>query len=496
MAGFAELHLTGAVGAALEALGYRADAPEVRDVVPTAARGHNLLLVAPPAAVHAVPALAGAVVHAAGGGEGLRLLVLTPETGIAGFRRAVVPLAAAAGLRVHAATTPARAARRLRDGSADLLITTPDNALALLERSALKGSQLRTLFLAWPEQYADLDALAPLMGEIAKDTQRIIHTADSAQVTDLVERYARRAHTVGVDPAGAPVAPLAGTVRTVIVAESGRDEALRAVIEMLDPERVNVWAADAGARRDAEAALAPVDATAVVSTGDAASGGLVIAYDLPTRARLEQLLTAGEVVMLLPPHAEPWLAGLVRGRRPLRPADLLDRARDEAARRRGLVSQRIEAGVPPEALYALAPLFERYDGAEVAGALYELWHAAAAQQPASAPVPVVMPASETGKMWVGVGSIDGVTPNDLVAALVKDLKFERSRIGKIEIREKFSLVELPASDVEAVAAGLTGKSVRRRRVVARADRGATPRGDTPRGDRARSAAPRKPRPRP
>ncbi|HEU5359286.1 MAG TPA: DbpA RNA binding domain-containing protein, partial [Gemmatimonadales bacterium] len=195
------------------------------------------------------------------------------------------------------------------------------------------------------------------------------------------------------------------------------------------------------------------------------------------------------------PHAEPWLSGVVRGRRPLRLTDTLDRARDEAARSRAQVVARIDAGVPAGALFALAPLFERYDGAEVAGALYELWGAAMAARPAAAPAPVVMPASETGRMWVGVGSIDGVTPNDLVAALVKDLKFERSRIGKIEIREKFSLVELPASDIEKVAAALTGKSVRRRRVVARADRGATPRGESAGSGRPRPAGPRKPRPR-
>lgn len=489
MAGFAELHLTGALGAALESLGYRADAAEVRDVVPTAARGHNLVLVAPPSAVHSVPALAGAVAHAAADGEGFRLLVLAPESGIAGFRRAILPFAEAAGLRLHAGSTPARAARRLRDGSADVLITTPDNALALLERSALKGTALRTLFLAWPEQFAEVDALAPLMGEVPKDTQRIIHTAAPEQVTELVERYARRAHTVGVDSNAVPVTPLPGTVRTVIVAESGRDEALRAVVEMLDPETINVWAADEGACADAAGALTAVGAIATVSTGDAAAGGLVIAYDLPTRPRLEQLMTAGEVVALVPPHAEPWFAGLVRTRRPLRLNDVLDKAQGEAARRRGLVSARIEGGVAPGALFALAPLFERYDGAAVAGALYELWCAAGTAQPAVAAAPVVMPASEVGKMWVGVGSIDGVTPNDLVAALVKDLKFERSRIGKIEIREKFSLVELPATDVESVAAGLTGKSVRKRRVVARADRGATPRGDAPRGARP----PRKPR---
>lgn len=495
MAGFAELHLTGALGAALESLGYRADAPEVRDVVPTAARGHNLVFVAPPAPIHAVPALAGAVAHAAAGGEGLRLLVLAPESGIAGFRRALLPLAGAAGLRIHAATTPARASRRLRDGSADILITTPDNALALVERSALKAPALRTLFLAWPEQFADLELLAPLMGEVAKDTQRIIHSADPVQVADVSERYARRAHTVGVAAAESPVAPLAGPVRTVIVAESARAEALRGILEALDPETVNVWAADEGTRSEAVSALAAVDAGATVTTGDVAAGGLVIAYDLPTRGRLEQLLTAGEVVLLVPPHAEPWLGGLVRGRRPLRLADSLDRARDDAARHRAQVTARIDAGVAPGALFALAPLFERYDGAEVAGALYELWCTAAADRPAAAPAPVVMPVSETGKMWVGVGSIDGVTPNDLVAALVKDLKFERSRIGKIEIREKFSLVELPAGDVETVAAALTGKSVRRRRVVARADRGATPRGEGAGSGRPRPTGPRKPRPR-
>ena len=125
----------------------------------------------------------------------------------------------------------------------------------------------------------------------------------------------------------------------------------------------------------------------------------------------------------------------------------------------------------------------------MAAALYELWRtvptgAGAAAAPAAPPV--VMPASEVAKMWVGIGSMDNATANDLVAALVKDLKYDRTRIGKIEIREKFSLVELPATDVEAVSAALTGKSVRRRRVIARADRGTTPRSDAP-------SRPRKPR---
>ena len=481
VAGFAEWHVSGAVGAVLESLGVSAESAEVRDIVPTAARGHNLVFVAPPAAVHAVPALAGVLSHAAREGKGLRALIVTPLAGLVGFERTVLPLAAAAGLDVHAAASAARAARRLRDGSVGVLITTPDTALALLERAALKLEGLRSLVLAWPEQLGEGEALAPLMAEVPKDAQRVLHTADAAAVTGLVERYARRAHTVGVGTGPIALAPI-GPVRTVAVAESARGNALREVLEALDPEQVAVWVANESSAAEARMALAGSGAVAVTG-GEIAPGGTIVAYDLPSRDRLEQLVASGEVVLLVPPQGEAWVTQNTRGRRPLRIADALESAKSAAAERRRKVAARIEDGIPDGALYELAPLFERHDATRVAGALYELWRTAAVSGGA-VPTPVVMPVTETGKMWVGIGSIDKVTPNDLVAALVKDLKVDRSRIGKIEIREKFSLVELPAPDVERIAAALTGKSVRRRRIIARADRGATPRGDRPRKPRA------------
>jgi ATP-dependent RNA helicase DeaD len=74
---------------------------------------------------------------------------------------------------------------------------------------------------------------------------------------------------------------------------------------------------------------------------------------------------------------------------------------------------------------------------------------------------------------VGAGKKDGVTPNDLVAVLTKELKVNREKIGRIELRDSFSLIEIPSAEAEQVARGLNGATIRRRRVTARVDRGRT-----------------------
>ena len=80
-----------------------------------------------------------------------------------------------------------------------------------------------------------------------------------------------------------------------------------------------------------------------------------------------------------------------------------------------------------------------------------------------------MPA--TTKIYVGVGRKDGATANDLVAVLTKELRVNREKIGRVELRDAYSLVELPAEEAERIAGALTGKTIRRKRVTARVDRG-------------------------
>ena len=69
------------------------------------------------------------------------------------------------------------------------------------------------------------------------------------------------------------------------------------------------------------------------------------------------------------------------------------------------------------------------------------------------------------------GQGDGATPNDLVAVLTKAVRVARKKIGRIELREAYSLVELPAQEAEQIASALNGVTIRRKRVVARIDRG-------------------------
>jgi len=168
-------------------------------------------------------------------------------------------------------------------------------------------------------------------------------------------------------------------------------------------------------------------------------------------------------------------------RRPLRVTGALDGVMTAAAARRAAVARALETGTPDRALLTLAPLFERHDPSAVAAALYELWTSAAGAAPA--PLPDI-PA--TARVYVGVGKKDGATVNDLVAVLTKEVRLERGKIGRVELRDAYALVEVPAQEAERVASALNGTTIRRRRVTARVDRGVPARGAS-----ARPAAPRR-----
>jgi ATP-dependent RNA helicase DeaD len=455
------IQLRPALAAALDRLG-PGDSAAARDALPTAARGHNLVLAVPPAPAYAAPALAGLLERL---GEGRRALLLTPAAQLTEWGGLAHRLAADTGLRIQVAQGTARALRRMRAEGVDLLIATPETALSLQRRSGLGVESLVGILLAWPESWEDEASLAPLMQDLGKDVQRIVVTALPGRAADLVERYARRALTLGGHDGPAPEP--AGPVRTVAVPWDRRTSALADLVELLDPASLVVWTADRGRHEEIGRYVAAGDPEVHVVIGDAPKASVVLAFDPPGPERLRQLLGAGEVVLLVPPDTAGYVEGIAAPRRPVRLPGLLDAVTSEAGARRAAIVRAIEGGRPDRALLTLAPLFERHDPTTVAAALFELWTTAGASVPAAVPD---IPA--TARVFVGVGKKDGATVNDLVAVLTKEVRYDRQRIGRVELRDAFALVEIPAQDAERVAAALNGLSIRRKRITARVDRGA------------------------
>lgn len=444
---------------------------DLREIAPTAARGHNIVLVTPPSPAYIAPVLGGVLDTLRDGRRGLLLCPAAEvdEWGAVAYARAGASAGAAAGTpRIQVAHGTARAGRQLLAGGADLLIAAPDTASALLQRAALKAESLASLILAWPETWADEadDLLAPLMQDLPKESQRLIVTSAPERVQALVERYARKALTVGLSAPDTPAVAPAGPVRTVVVPWHRRVAALADLLEILDPASLVVWTADT-TRHDEIGRAVPLAAPGIqVVTGDAPAAEVVVAFDLPTPDRLRQLLAAGEVILLVPPSASAYVDRIAAPCRPLRLPGALETATTAAGVRRAAVVRALEAGHPDHALLALAPLFERYDPAAVAAALFDLWTAADRNLPP--PIPDI---AATARVYLGLGKKDGVTVNDVVGTLTKEVRVERTKIGKIELRDAYTLIELPAQEAEAIARALNGTTIRRKRVTARIDRG-------------------------
>jgi ATP-dependent RNA helicase DeaD len=487
---------------------------ELKGTLPTVERGHNVVLVLPPS-----PAAARPVIETLVGrlGNGVRGLMLVPPAAVGEWGRLAYAAAEGRGLRVEAALTSSRALRELRSSSLDLLVAPPATVLELIERSALKPDQLGVLLLAQPETWSEHPVLTPLMQDLAEDAQRIIITSDPGAAEDLIERYARKALLGGMHAASA-----SGPVRAVATRWAGRGQALADLFQLLDPVTASIWIADDADRPSVEAAV-QVDGTNVqVVTGDIPAADLIVAWDLPSPVRLAQMVEAGDTVLLMPPGTEGYVQRLASSARGLRLPGFMEQLAASTADERLQIRAELESGDPSASLLSLAPLFERHEPARVAAALYALWRKAqlrgrhdvrtsglhegredARAQDLHEGSPDHLEAMTTGrpplgqpgptaKIWVSVGKREGVTPADLVGALTRELKVDRAGIGRIELRDGFSLIELPAHEAERIAQALSGKTIRRIRVSARLDRGQSAGERGPSGNRDRQGSRERP----
>jgi len=186
------------------------------------------------------------------------------------------------------------------------------------------------------------------------------------------------------------------------------------------------------------------------------------------------LTGAGDVILLVPPGTERHVARIAPGSTPLQLVSPATAAAEHDAGLRAQIAAVIAKGDDAAALYALGPLFEQCDAQRVAAALFGLWRGTLSVPDAPAPSRLAPPAADTGgiaKIWIGAGKKDDATVGDFVAVLIKEAGMERAKIGRIELRDTFALVEVPAADAEGIVQRLTGMTIRKRKLSARVDRG-------------------------
>ena len=157
---------------------------------------------------------------------------------------------------------------------------------------------------------------------------------------------------------------------------------------------------------------------------------------------------------------------------------------DEVAAFRARVSEAIEQQDLASGALLLAPLIEAHGAPRVAGALAGLLRATdradtSAEAPAAdRPAPRSDASAERAtrptwtRVFVGVGKRDDAGPGDLVGAITGETGAAGGQIGRIDIRQNFTLVDVDSLVADEVVRGLDGRMIKGRQVVARLDRGA------------------------
>ena len=354
--------------------------------------------------------------------------------------------AAPAELRAHALTGLARTAALLKEGRVGVLAGAYSDLAALVARPALKLESVETIVLAWPESFAtELDSL---LAE-APNARRVILSWNPTALDPFLERHARRPEIIGnlpLDDVGQPLGPVTAARYAIVAAERKR---VRDVLDALRSVRPYVWSGG------------PIEAPASAESPDA-----VVAAVLPTRDELRQLAAIAQPTVLVLASQLPYLRSIATLTALPLPSPA-DRARDRAAALRAQIAARLRQGdVDPE-LAMLAPLFEEHAPAMVAAALLALSRQSpAASEPAA-------PAEPAGwsRLFVSVGRKDRASAKDLVGALIKEVGLQKGQIGKIDVRETFSLVDVAPAVMDQAVQRLSGVAIRGRRVTARPDRG-------------------------
>jgi ATP-dependent RNA helicase DeaD len=403
-------------------------------------------------------------------------------------------------IRVLAATSTARATRLARLRPPHIVSGTPTTLVDLVRASAIKLADLRAICIAWADELVARDesaSLETLMAEVPKSAPRtIVASVVTPAVDELVERYARRARreVARVPESNEPIA-----LEYVLVSPPARSATLRRLLDELDPASAVIFAREAesqaGVRGQLRALGYSDDGDVRCALATAPGTALTVLYDLPaTHEELREAVAgaARRIAIVQPRQLDSLRALSLNGA--LKPHRLPEVAAASRTRDASVLAQlraTLESGTVSRELLSLEPLLEDYDGAEVAAAALKLLEqerlaerARAAAQERAAPSERAVHASRepSGPMvtlFASVGAREGLRPADLVGMITSKAGVAGSDVGRIDIRESHSTIEVASELADQIIDRASGTIVKGRRALLKRDERPARRDDRP-----------------
>jgi ATP-dependent RNA helicase DeaD len=472
MSDFRELKLDDDDVKFLGRLGFRQPTALQEEAVPVIARGTTVVGIASSGSGKTLAYGLGLATRLDAAAPGTQALVLCPtDTGAGRTADALHRLLQPKGLTVGVV----RAESPL---SAQVACASPAGALAALEHSAIKLEGLATLVVDGASAMVGLgaaDTLETLTAQVPKEAQRVLLTSEiTMEVEDWIDRHARRARRLAYLPTEV-IAVDGGNlefwaaprhewlpVLVQLLSERGAksetrgrihcrlEEHARALADQLQVRGLKIAersgapgvCIDWSGRRECEPADlsiawgTPPDVPGLLACVEGAARSVIFAEpaELAHLARLADLLAlrGGPLRAVAPPEA-------------LRSAQAtLEQLREAAA----------HSDLEPYVLL-IEPLFEEFTPTQLAAAATALLRE---RQPAAAATP--LPAWT--RLYFAVGRRDNVRPADLVGAITGEASVTGDRIGRIEIRDTHSSVEVAAPVAEKVIKALATATIRGR----------------------------------
>ena len=411
----------------------------------------------------------------------------------------------------------------VRPEGSDILFSTLDGLERGIRSAKVKTDAVRSLVVDGAfgilSSTSSADRLADLLPSLAPEELQVVLVSDP--FTEPVARWVdRHMHRAVFLPAEAPGSPAErGTLGVVTLEEEVEMVLPRLVEGHLSEGRSHVLlfartydrVADLGdlltlygsavgqpGEREREVWLGVDPLEVRASLGGSEEDVAIISADVPADVdeldRRHRGPREGDAILALP-HEFPHLRRMAReAGYTLRPAV----APSPFAAGESNFSSRVRGAIEAEDLAPhlalLEPLIRAHSAAEVAAALALLLRQVeregggsgeAEPRAAEIPGPGIRPPSWT-RLFLSVGKRDGIQAGDLLGAVTGEAGIDGKEVGRIEVRDDFSRIEVHDPVAGRVMQALNGSSIRGRSVRVDYDRGTGRSADAPPDRRKRA----------